>query len=300
MKKLFFVSMLLTAAMAAQAQMGTKIAPKMAKGTEKVYVTKSVSTIPGQKEINITAETKYTVVDATADGYLIDAIVTSFESDVTSDNVAGKILTASEELMKGLKIRLATNKDGKVEKIANYEELKPQIESMSNQLVEKMLEAVPQLSQMMSKDVLKTQVTESINEESLVKSMQSATSVLTLNGKTLMTGAQEEYINEMGVKMKRMYFVNGKNITTNSSMDMSKDDLKKLVIAQVEKMAPEQASVVKENIDAVMDSGMIKIDVKETATYELADDNWVKSIKAEVNNETMGQKMTVATTVTLK
>ena len=130
--------------------------------------------------------------------------------------------------------------------------------------------------------------------------MQSATSVLTLNGKTLMTGAQEEYVNEMGVKMKRMYFVNGKNITTNSSMDMSKDDLKKLVIAQVEKMAPEQASVVKENIDAVMDSGMIKIDVKETATYELADDNWVKSIKAEVNNETMGQKMTVATTVTLK
>ena len=83
-------------------------------------------------------------------------------------------------------------------------------------------------------------------------------------------------------------------------MDMSKDDLKKLVIAQVEKMAPEQASVVKENIDAVMDSGMIKIDVKETATYELADDNWVKSIKTEGNNETMGQKMTVATTVTLK
>jgi hypothetical protein len=45
---------------------------------------------------------------------------------------------------------------------------------------------------------------------------------------------------------------------------------------------------------------MIKIDVKETATYELAEDNWVKSIKAEVSNETMGQKMSVATTVTLK
>lgn len=300
MKKLMFVSFLLTAAMAAQAQMGVKIAPKMAKGTEKVYVTKSTVTIPGQKEVNMTIDTKYSVVEATADGYLMEAVVTSFQSDVTNDNIAGKILTASEEMMKGLKIRLATNKDGKVEKIANYAELKPQMETMSDKLVEKLLEAIPQLAQMMSKEQIKAQMAESINEEKLVKSMQNTTSVLTLNGKTLMTGAQEEYVNDMGIKMKRMFFVNGKNITTNANMNMSKDELKALVIAQVEKMAPEQASVVKENIDTVMDSGMIKIDVKETATYELADDNWVKSIKADVTNESMGQKMTVATSVTLK
>lgn len=298
MKKLMMVSILLTAALAAQAQL--KVAPKMQKGIEKVYVSKATTTIPGQKEINITAETKYSVVDANADGYLLEAVVTTFESDVTDDNIAGKILTASQELMHGLKIRLATNKDGKVEKIANYAELKPQMEALCDKVVDKMLEAVPQLSQVMSKDVLKNQVMEGITEDALVKSMQNATSVLTLNGKTLMTGAQEEYVNEMGLKMKRMYFVNGKNVTTNSSMSMTKDELKKLIIEQVEKMAPEQAGMIKENIDAVMESGMVKMDMSETATYELADDNWVKSIKNDATNETMGQKTTVATTVTLK
>lgn len=298
MKKLMMVSILLTAALAAQAQL--KVAPKMQKGIEKVYVSKATTTIPGQKEINITAETKYSVVDANADGYLLEAVVTTFESDVTDDNIAGKILTASQELMKGLKIRLATNKDGKVEKIANYAELKPQMEALCDKVVDKMLEAVPQLSQVMSKDVLKNQVMEGITEDALVKSMQNATSVLTLNGKTLMTGAQEEYVNEMGLKMKRMYFVNGKNVTTNSSMSMTKDELKKLIIEQVEKMAPEQAGMIKENIDAVMESGMVKMDMSETATYELGDDNWVKSIKNDATNETMGQKTTVATTVTLK
>ena len=298
MKKLMMVSILLTAALAAQAQL--KVAPKMQKGIEKVYVSKATTTIPGQKEINITTETKYTVADATADGYLLEAVVTSFESDVTDDNVTGKILTASQELMHGLKIRLATNKDGKVEKIANYAELKPQMEALCDKVVDKMLEAVPQLSQVMTKDVLKNQVLEGITEDALVKNMQNATSVLTLNGKTIMTGAQEEYVNDMGLKMKRMYFVNGKNVTTNSSMSMTKDELKKLIIEQVEKMAPEQAGMIKENIDAVMESGMLKMDMSETATYELADDNWVKAIKADATNETMGQKTTVATTVTLK
>lgn len=49
--------------------------------------------------------------------------------------------------------------------------------------------------------------------------------------------------------MKRMYFVNGRNVTVSGSANMSKEELKKLIIEQVEKMMPEQADMVKQNID---------------------------------------------------
>ena len=112
--------------------------------------------------------------------------------------------------------------------------------------------------------------------------MQNTTSPMMLNGKSLMTGAQEDYTNEQGLKMKRMYFVNGKSITTNGSMSMTKDEMKQFLISQVEKLMPGQADMVKENI--------VKIDSKETATYELQDDGWVKTMKVETTYNAMGQE----------
>jgi hypothetical protein len=156
------------------------------------------------------------------------------------------------------------------------------------------------LAQAMSKDAMKQQILESTTEENLLKTMQNMTSPLALNGKTIMTGSQEEYKNEQGMKMKRMYFVNGKNVTTNGSMNMSKDELKAMIIEKVEKLVPDQAELIKQNIDQVMATGMIKFESKETATYELQDDGWVKSIKSESTNEAMGQQTKTTATVTIK
>ena len=102
------------------------------------------------------------------------------------------------------------------------------------------------------------------------------------------------------MKMKRMYFVQGKNIVANSTLNMTKDEMKEMLIQMVEKSAPDQAAMVKENIDQIMSSGMLKMDMKETVTYELQDDGWVKSIKGESTTETMGQKVVTVSTITLK
>jgi hypothetical protein len=83
-------------------------------------------------------------------------------------------------------------------------------------------------------------------------------------------------------------------------MNMTKEDMKKLIIAQEEKIMPEQADMVKQNIDQIMESGMLKMDAKETASYELGDDGWVKSIKAETTTESMGQTVKATSTTTLK
>lgn len=291
MKKVILLSVMLVASMAISAQ--TKIVPQMKKGLKKVYATTATVSVGGQKDVKMSSETKYTVTEANADGYVVDMVVTSFATDADVNDVAGQMISATQEMMKDVNVRLQTNKDGQVVGIKNYAEVKKQIDAFGAKIVDKLMESVPQLSEVMSKDALKQQIQESVNEQALIRSLKEADGVLMLNGKTPMTGAQEEYVNEKGVKMKRMYFVNGKSIVTNGSANITKDELKKMIIEQVEKTMPAQAEIVKQNIDQLLSSGMLKVDIKETSTYEMGDDSWVKSVKTESNSEFVGTKTVV-------
>ena len=298
MKKLMMVGLLLTAAIALQAQM--KVAPKIEKGAVKTYVGQSTVSIPAQGDVKVSDETKYTVVDATADGYIIDLETVNVQAECDANNIAGKLLVAAQETMKGIVFRIGLDKDGKIQKLLNSDEVQPKLTKAMESIVDQLLKDIPQLGSMVSKDDLMKQVVESITPETLLQNFQEASSPFALNGKTIMTGGQEEYVSKDGMKMKRMYFVQGKNIVANSTLNMTKDEMKEMIIKQVEKSAPEQAAMVKENIDQIMSSGMLKMDMKETATYELQDDGWVKSIKGESTTESMGQKIVKTSTITLK
>ena len=296
MKKLFFVSLLLTAVIAAQAQL--KIAPKMQKGTVKTYITVATTSIPMQGDVTVTSETNYSVVDATADGYLIDVETINVKVDADADNITGKLLAATEELQKGTVIHLSTDKDGKPVRVLNADELKKIIEQNANALIDKLMADIPQLAESAPKDVLKNQMLSSFTEETILRGLEE--SPLALNGKSIITGAQEEYVTKDGLKMKRMYFVNGQNIIANSTLNMDKDEMKALIIKQIEERAPEQAEMVKENIDQILSSGMLKIDMKQKDTYDLQADGWIKSMTTEATTETMGQKIEVKGTLTMK
>ena len=298
MKKLFLVSVMLTAALVIQAQL--KVAPKLDKGTTKVYVTQTTTTDPGQDDIHVSVESKYTVTGKKGDGYQLEFISSNFKSDAASDNIVGQMLTANDALTNGLLIKLTTDKDGQVTSLDNYADLKAKIDKTGGELVDKLFEKVPMLSQMMQKDALKQQFLALATEENILSGVKNATTPLALNGKTLMTGMQDIYTNNQGLKMKRMYFVNGQSVTSNASLDMNKDDLKAFIIKTVEKTAPQQADMVKENIDQLMDSGMLKIDVKETVTYEIGADGWVKSMNVENTNNMLGQSVKVTATITCK
>lgn len=298
MKKMFLVSMMLTMVMAAQAQL--KVAPQMQKGDQKSYEVTIVTDIPGQGSFTINEEMAYSVTDATATGYVVKMETTKMSSDVKAENIAGQIVAAAQEVMINIPLLIATDQAGKPLGINNYAEISKKIDTQSDVLIEKMFKAIPQLSTALPKNALKQQILTSLSEEALLKTIQWSVNPMALNGKTIMTGAQEEYINDQGIKMKRMYFVNGRNVTVSGSANMSKEELKKLIIEQVEKMMPEQADMVKQNIDQLIESGMLKLDMKETGSYEYQEDGWVKTIKSENVTENMGQKVTVNTTVTLK
>ena len=298
MKKLFFVSLLLTIVIAAQAQL--KIAPKMQKGTVKTYITVATTSIPMQGDSKVTSESKYTVVDATADGYILDIETVSIQVEADAENIAGKLMAAGEEIQKGIVVRVATDKDGKPVKVLNADELKAKIEKSADAVIDKMFADIPQLSEMATKEVLKNQFLSASTEEVIMRGLQESTSALALNGKSIITGAQEEFVSKDGLKMKCIYFVNGQNIIANSTLNMNKDEMKDLIIKQVEERAPDQAEMVKENIDQIMATGLLKIDMTQKDTYELQADGWVKSITSESTMETMGQKIVTNSTITLK
>ena len=298
MKKIMMVSLMLTIAVALQAQV--KVAPKMEKGTVKTYVAEATITLPGQGDVKVTADSKYSITDAKADSYVLEMVSTDVKTECEPGNIAGKLVAAAQEMMKDAVVRATLDKDGRIQNILNGDEVKARVDKQADTFIDQMLADVPQLAGVVSKDALKQQVSQSLTVEGLVQTLQQATSPLALNGKTIASGSQEEFVSQEGLKMKRMYFVNGKTIIANSVMNMTEDEMKQTIIKQVEKSAPDQAQMIKDNIDQLMSTGMLKMDHKETATYELQDDGWVKSIVVDSTTETMGQTVVSKSIVTLK
>ena len=291
MKKLMTVSLMLTIALALQAQV--KVAPKMEKGTVKTYATEAVITIPSQGDVKMTTDSKFTITDATADGYVLEMVC-------DPGNIAGKLMAAAEEMMKDAVVRAAVDKNGRVQDILNADEVKAGLDANADAFIDQLMTDMPQLAGVVSKEGLKKQVSQSLTIDALVQTLQEATSPLALNGKTITTGSQEEFVTKEGFKMKRLYFVNGKTIIANSVMNMTEEEIKQSIIKLAEQNAPDQAQMVKDNIDQLMSSGILKMDHKETATYELDEDGWVKSIAVDSTTETMGQQVVTKSVAKLK
>jgi hypothetical protein len=226
-------------------------------------------------------------------------IVTKVEGNSDNSDMTGRIMLLSEQMMTNLPVLVETDKDGKPLRVQNFESLKEKMSAYGDKLIDELLKEIPQLTDMMPKETLKQQVMSSVTEETLLKSVTESSNPMTLNGKTITMGAQDEYVNNEGMKMKRMYFTGADGtITVTANLNMSKDELKQFIIGQVEKQMPDQAEMVKNNIDMLM--GNLKFEDTEKAIYTLASDGWVKNIVAERSRELMGQKMSTKVSTTLK
>ena len=290
MKRFFLLSTLLLATLMICAQ--TKIAPKMKKGMKKVYVVEATIGVPSKQSTKITTETVYEVVDATNDGYVLDVYVTDVKTD--AKDAESRVYSLATEMLKDVHTQYATNKDGKVTKILNAEEGKKRI----NEMLDKVLADVP-LPASTTLTNLKKQLTGNINEASLLESMQISTSPLTLNGKTISTGTEEEYNTEQGIKMKRTYSVKDKSsIQSNAKINMNTDDMKKMVMGLVEKIVPNQSENLLDMIGPMISN--LKIDAAENSTYTFQKDGWIKNITSEMNYSMMGASFKINTKVSLK
>ncbi|MBR4899139.1 MAG: hypothetical protein IKZ48_10170 [Prevotella sp.] len=299
MKKLFLLSTMLLVCLLAQAQ-SLKVNPTMKKGDVKTYAFTTTMNVAG-KDMTFTSDAVYNVTEETADGFVVNYQTKNFKSDVDSNDLVNRLVTASSELMAQSAIDIVVDKEGKVKGIKNFETVKKNMSEAADKMFDEMFKAAPEAESIMPKEKLKEQVMASATEEAMVKSLQESTSALALNGMTLSTGSQDEYVNDQGLKMKRMYFVSpGGKITMTANLDMDKEALKKMIIEKVSEMAPDQAEMIKQNIDMVLSSGMLKIEATEKGSYEMGNDGWMKAISVEKEINTMGQKMTVKSVGTLK
>ena len=293
MRKLLSLSILLLITLVSYAQQ-VKVSPTLEKGMRKTYVTETVTEIQGQKPITLQTETQYEVTDVTPDGYTVTITVTKADFNHDINSIASRVLTLSTEMMKGVTSSCATDKDGQIIKLLNYEDIR----SASEKMLDDLLKEVP-LPQGMSADALKQQILKNITEESLLKTTQMNTGIMGLNGKTITSGMEEEYTLDQGIKMKRTYKVNPDgSILATGVLGMTMDELKNMVISQLEKANPAQAESIKGQIDAVIAN--LRLEVTENSTFTFAPDGWVDTLQSEVSTQGMGAKTVVRSTVRLR
>ncbi len=297
MKKLFLLSIGLLMAVTIFAQ-SIKVTPALKKGMNKTYTNTTAITTMDQT-INIVSEQHFSITKETSQGYEMLIETTNYSSDAKDDNLAGRLLTLGTEILKDTKAQVSLNKEGKLLDIINYEEIKTKCLASGERMVDELLKAAPEISQVLTKEALVEQVAATLTRENLIKSLAGNSNPLALFGLTIVNGMQDKYNNGM-LDLKRTWLVNGKKIFASAKSDMSKEELKAYVLSQVEKLAPQQADMIKDNIDMVLSSGLIKIDVTENANYELADDLWIKSMETTVENDMMGQKTSSSTKIQQK
>ena len=297
MKKVFALSIGLMMAVTVFGQ-SIKVTPALKKGLVKTYSVTTTATATGQT-VTMNVDHKYTITKETPDGYEMTMETTDFKSDGDGENLLSRMASLSEQMLNGCKVQLRLNKEGKVLSIINYEEVKEKTQATANKLIDELFEAAPEISQVMKKEQLQEQLNNEISPERLTQSMTLSSSPLALFGRTITSGMQDTYDNNM-LTLKRIWLVTGKKIGASAKTDMSREDLKAFILKQVERTAPQQAAMIKENIDTVLDSGLMKLDVSEKANYELGDDLWVKSMECTTDSDMMGQKSGSVVKIQLK
>lgn len=293
MKKLLLTTAVLLMAFVAQAQ--TKIAPKLENGFKAVYT--DVSTIEAaQTPIKVTSETEYAVSNVTPNGAVITVTTTSVKTDADESNPMMAIMTAASKMLEGVAVKFNTDADGQVLSVANLDEVKAKASAMAKTLIDKIFENNPSIADMVPREGLEKQFADSMSEKAFIASV-TTNSVLGLNGKTIANGATDSGEIE-GMKTKRMFFVAGKKIIVNSTLDMTKEELKDLIVKKVAEQAPDQAEMVKQNIDLVMDQ--MKPEISAKVTYTMQDNGWPLSITSEMTQTMMGQTEKHTEVTTLK
>lgn len=308
MKKMYALLAIMMVSMCAMGQ-SIKVQAKFAKGEYAIYestATMEIAMPTGESEkASSSGEVKYEVTDARSDGYTIAITTLKWDGGGNEAGSLGDFSAMQEEMLVGKTIILDTDKDGKVVRIANYDELKKQMETMANGIVDKIFAEVDANSAPMKKENVKDALMSELTEENILKSALHSSNQFSLYGKTIATGTTEdETVNHM--KMKTSYFVlpqkSADNYTIKSSsvINMDKEDMKKLIIDMVTKMAPDQADMVKQNIDMLLDSGMMKIEGSRTCTYNMLANGWLQEGEMTQKTNTMGSESTTTNTWKIK
>lgn len=303
MKKSFLTFVFLLAVTALNAQ--TLIKANFQKGDQATYesvadIKLSVPMAGNSESIKTNGQTKITVKDASADGYVIEMTTTNIKMEGNQE-VAQQTGNMLNQYLSNVPLLLKTDANGKVKDILNYTEVQTQVSKLAMASIDSLYKAKPEMEKTLPKYKMAMSINSLLTKEAFIESAEN-NSFFILFGKTLKTGDKVD-MNKQGIKTTVTYEVNKEpnalNIIGKIKGNMTEDDVKAFFIDKMKQIGADEAMVSKldANWGQMKQMGMAKMDVDGTSMTKLLNSGWATEYSTDVKTKMMGMEM-VITSVT--
>lgn len=303
MKKSLLTFVLLLAVTALNAQ--TLIKANFQKGDQATYesvadIKVSVPMAGTSESIKTNGQTKITVKDASADGYVIEMTTTNIKMEGKQE-VAQQTGNMLNQYLSNVPLLLKTDANGKVKDILNYTEVQTQVSKLAMASIDSLYKAKPEMEKTLPKYKMAMSINSLLTKEAFIESAEN-NSFFILFGKTLKTGDKVD-MNKQGIKTTVTYEVNKEpnalNIIGKIKGNMTEDDVKAFFIDKMKQIGADEAMVsqLDANWGQMKQMGMAKMDVDGTSMTKLLNSGWATEYSTDVKTKMMGMEM-VITSVT--
>ena len=305
MKKSLLTFVLLLAVTALNAQ--TLIKANFQKGDQATYESvadiKLSAPMAGNSEsIKTNSQTKITVKDATAEGYVIEMMTTNVKMDgnVEVFQQTGNMLN---QYLSNVPLLLKTDADGKVKDLLNYTEVQTKVSKFAMAFMDSLYKAKPEMEKALPKYKMAMSMNSLLTKEAFIESVEY-NSFFILFGKTLKTGDKED-MNKQGIKTTVTYEVNKEpnalNIIGKIKGNMAEDDVKAFFIDKMKQMGADEGMVsqLDANWGQMKQMGMANMDVDGTSMTKLLNTGWATEYSTDVKTKMMGMEMTITSVTKL-
>lgn len=303
MKKSLLTFVLLLAVTALNAQ--TLIKANFQKGDQATYesvanIKLSVPMAGNSESIKTNGQTKISVKDASADGYVIEMTTTNIKMEGNQE-VAQQTGNMLNQYLSNVPLLLKTDANGKVKDILNYTEVQTQVSKLAMASIDSLYKAKPEMEKTLPKYKMAMSINSLLTKEAFIESAEN-NSFFIFFGKTLKTGDKVD-MNKQGIKTTVTYEVNKEpnalNIIGKIKGNMTEDDVKAFFIDKMKQIGADEAMVSKleANWGQMKQMGMAKMDVDGTSMTKLLNSGWATEYSTDVKTKMMGMEM-VITSVT--
>lgn len=299
MKKSLLTFVLLLAVTALNAQ--TLIKANFQKGDQATYesvadIKLSVPMAGTSESIKTNGQTKITVKDASADGYVIEMTTTNIKMEGNQE-VAQQTGNMLNQYLSNVPLLLKTDANGKVKDILNYTEVQTQVSKLAMASIDSLYKAKPEMEKTLPKYKMAMSINSLLTKEAFIESAEN-NSFFIFFGKTLKTGDKVD-MNKQGIKTTITYEVNKEpnalNIIGKIKGNMTEDDVKAFFIDKMKQIGADEAMVSKldANWGQMKQMGMAKMDVDGTSMTKLLNTGWATEYSTDVKTKMMGMEMTI-------
>ena len=305
MKKSLLSFVLLLAVTALNAQ--TLIKANFQKGDQATYesvanIKVSVPMAGTSESIKTNGQTKITVKDASADGYVIEMTTTNIKMEGNQE-VAQQTGNMLNQYLSNVPLLLKTDANGKVKDILNYTEVQTQVSKLAMASIDSLYKAKAEMEKTLPKYKMAMSINSLLTKEAFIESAEN-NSFFIFFGKTLKTGDKVD-MNKQGIKTTVTYEVNKEpnalNIIGKIKGNMTEDDVKAFFIDKMKQMGADEAMVSKldANWGQMKQMGMAKMDVDGTSMTKLLNSGWATEYSTNVKTKMMGMEMTITSVTKL-